>query len=61
MREMLLNVLRMFETQITFLMQISADVVALKNVLFGLDAPAQALFETQVAAEYYRLQSIHEA
>ena len=61
MQEMLLNILKMFETQITFLTQISSDVSALKNVLFALDARAQGLFETQVAAERYKLRSVYEA
>jgi len=61
MKQVLLNMLQMQETQITFLGQIAADISALKNVVRILDARAEPLLEKEMALERDRFQLIVEA
>jgi len=46
--QILMQFLQRQEEQLTFLTQLSADLAALKNVVFALDARALALFEKRL-------------
>jgi hypothetical protein len=56
MRQVLLSILKMQETQISLLGQVAADVSALKNVVRILDARAESLLEREVALERYKFE-----
>jgi len=48
LKQILLLFAKQLQDQQVFMLQLSADLAALKNVVFGLDARALAMFERQV-------------
>ena len=61
MKQALINMLHVLETQTTFIAQLAGDVAALKTVVCSLDAQTAKQFEEQAGLFHRRLYEVVEA